>query len=79
MPDLKPPEVTLFHTDGCHLCEMAAELLSAMQLNFVHQDICDDEQLAECYGIRIPVLATASGQELNWPFDEAAVKQFLGV
>ncbi|MCL2914146.1 glutaredoxin family protein [Shewanella corallii] len=79
MPETSVSALTLYHTDGCHLCEMAAELLSAMQLNFVHQDICDDEQLAERYGIRIPVLATESGQELNWPFDEAAVKQFLGV
>ena len=79
MPETSVSALILYHTDGCHLCEMAAELLSAMQLNFVHQDICDDELLAERYGIRIPVLATASGQELNWPFDEAAVKQFLGV
>ncbi|MGI2258400.1 glutaredoxin family protein [Shewanella sp. GXUN23E] len=84
MPDKVIPqpllaELTLFHTDGCHLCEMAAELLNAMQLSVVHQDICDDELLAERYGVRIPVLATGAGQELNWPFDEAAVKQFLGV
>lgn len=79
MPDPSMSELTLYHTDGCHLCEMAAALLSGMQLSFVHQDICDDEQLAERYGIRIPVLATASGEELNWPFDKAAIKQFLGV
>ena len=72
------PDLILYHTEGCHLCELAAEILNDMQIDFIHQDICDDEQLVAGYGTRIPVLVSASGQELNWPFDTLAVKQFLG-
>ncbi|MBV7317486.1 glutaredoxin family protein [Shewanella sp. NIFS-20-20] len=73
------PELILYHTDGCHLCEQAAAMLASAQLPFIHQDICDDEALAERYGISIPVLARQdSEQELCWPFDLAAVVAFVG-
>lgn len=42
-------------------------------------DICDDDNLAEQYGIRIPVVKIADSQsELNWPFDLEALEEFLG-
>ena len=40
---------TLYHTDGCHLCEMADELLIAANASFVAKDIMDSEQLIELY------------------------------
>ena len=36
---------TLYHTDGCHLCEMADELLVAANVSFAAKDIMDSEQL----------------------------------
>ena len=69
--------LTLFGTDGCHLCEEAEELLRGLQLSYDAIDICDDEEHAARYGITIPVLRREDGGELNWPFDQAAVREFL--
>jgi len=63
----------LYGTSGCHLCEQATEILTALAShNFRWQeiDISDEDLLLNRYGSRIPVLRdTSSGQELNWPFD----------
>lgn len=64
--------LTLYGTLGCHLCDEAEALLrkaaSARQLEWRYVDIADDAALIERYGERIPVLATAGGQEVGWPF-----------
>ncbi|WP_299806313.1 glutaredoxin family protein [uncultured Shewanella sp.] len=71
--------VILYHTDACHLCELAAELLIQSGIKYDALDICDDENLAEQYGIRIPVVKIVDSQsELNWPFDLEALEEFLG-
>ena len=48
-----------------------------MRLRLV--DIADSDALMERYGTRIPVLANAAllGEEIGWPFDEAAVRGLL--
>ncbi|MGB0895594.1 MAG: glutaredoxin family protein [Parashewanella sp.] len=69
----------LYHTDGCHLCELAAELLQQANISYRHVDICDDELLAEKYGIRIPVVSdTQTNKELGWPFDMDSLQEFTG-
>lgn len=64
-------QVTLYTTEGCHLCELAVELLTAItppvEINAV--EIGDDDDLVEQYGVRIPVVEFASGKQLNWPFN----------
>ncbi|GIU48068.1 thioredoxin family protein [Shewanella sairae] len=71
--------VILYHTDACHLCELAADLLNQANVPYSMIDICDDQTLAEQYGIRIPVVKLVETQtELNWPFDLEALKEFLG-
>lgn len=70
----------LYGTDGCHLCELAEQLLAGLdQLVAVKQvDIIDDERLVEAYGTTIPVIKnTQSGIEMNWPFDAAQLANFL--
>ncbi|MFT5788647.1 MAG: hypothetical protein ACI8SJ_000754 [Shewanella sp.] len=75
----KASSIILYHTDACHLCELAAGLLQQAQVTFVAQDICDNEQLAEDYGTRIPVIKKAAcNSELSWPFDLEALEEFLG-
>ena len=69
--------LTLFGTDGCHLCEEAEALLRGLHLSFESIDICDNEEHAARYGVTIPVLRREDGGELNWPFDQAAVTDFL--
>ena len=70
--------LTLYTTPGCHLCELAEDILYAEGLRFDPVDIADDLDLIKRYGVRIPVLAHPDGRELGWPFDATAVCQWLG-
>ncbi|WMC12132.1 glutaredoxin family protein [Oceanimonas pelagia] len=62
--------LTLFSTDGCHLCEQAWTLLeqTGLAVNAEIKDIIDNDQWLDAYRIRIPVLRRADGAELDWPF-----------
>lgn len=75
-------EMLLMSTLGCHLCDVAAEILvhhmdpGRFVVDVV--EIADDDRLLEQYGVRIPVLVDeASGKELGWPFDEEQLRLFL--
>lgn len=74
-------QVSLFTTAGCHLCEQAYALLkqvsTAYPLEIVCVEIGDDDKLLEQYGLRIPVVQTVAGSELNWPFTELELNQFI--
>ena len=63
----------LYQRDDCHLCDQAIELLA--RLRFAEPEsvfIDDDPELEARYGLRVPVLRdTATGLELDWPFDPA--------
>ncbi|KAB2936348.1 MAG: glutaredoxin family protein [Candidatus Contendobacter sp.] len=71
------PWLALYATGGCHLCEQADTLIRAVAtVAFRTVEIADDEDLLERYGVRIPVLRRLdTGEELNWPFDAAAVRR----
>lgn len=76
------PECQLFGTLGCHLCELAEDVVmplvydGGLMVELV--DIADSEQTVEAYGLRIPVLRRVdTGLELDWPFDTEQVKHFL--
>ncbi|MDP5291956.1 glutaredoxin family protein [Oceanimonas sp. CHS3-5] len=62
--------LTLFSTDGCHLCEQAWGLLeqTGLAADTDIKDIIDNEQWLDAYRIRIPVLRREDGAELDWPF-----------
>ncbi|NOI75528.1 glutaredoxin family protein [Vibrio coralliilyticus] len=70
--------ITLYSTEGCHLCEMAFDLTK--QLNISDQveivDIAFDDELFSRYGVTIPVL-NYQGNELNWPFDLQQLQLWL--
>lgn len=72
-------QITLYHTQGCHLCEKARDLLWPLlsrgyQLHEV--DIADSDDLIDAYGVRIPVISV-DDRELGWPFDQTKLMQFL--
>ena len=74
-------ELTFYSNPGCHLCEEAAQLLQGRhegyRLNTI--EIEGDLALVYRYGVRIPVLRREdTGAELDWPFDETALSEFLG-
>ena len=73
-------QLVLYSTSHCHLCETAQRLLSnhnhAFGLNII--DIAENEILLAQYGTRIPVLLSLdNASELNWPFDEIKLNEFL--
>ncbi len=73
-------ELVLYSTTHCHLCERAEALIvnycHAFNLNII--DIADNDLLLAQYGTRIPVLLSIdNASELNWPFDEITLKEFL--
>lgn len=70
--------LTLYSTEGCHLCEMAFSLITdvglAEQTDIV--DIAFDDELFFRYGVTIPVLKYQDS-ELNWPFDSEQLTNWL--
>lgn len=69
-------------TVGCHLCDVAEQLIASsvdMQKYAIYQvDIADDDDLVERYGVKIPVLLDLeSKEELEWPFDQSQLLEFL--
>ena len=73
--------VTLYTGPHCHLCEQAKTvlypLLSERQLQLVEINIQESDDLKERYGIRIPVVALANGQEKGWPFTASQIRRML--
>jgi hypothetical protein len=81
---MSDPELELYSTSACHLCEQAEALLAVIvpQSRLAWQcyvvDIADDDELLERYGTRIPVLRRCdTGTELSWPFDASQLLVFL--
>jgi len=72
----------LYGTSACHLCEMAASMLTCQATttgdwDFEEVDISESEMLFERYGLRIPVLQHPDNRELNWPFSQPQLQAFL--
>ncbi|MDT8428146.1 MAG: glutaredoxin family protein [Pseudomonadales bacterium] len=74
------PELILYTTSGCHLCEQAEELLLTQLTGFTLRkiDISDAETMVSTYGLRIPVLGIPGTKaELDWPFNALDVADYL--
>lgn len=72
-------EFVLYQRDYCHLCDQAVAVLAqAHAPDFESVWVDDSEELAGRYGTRVPVLRDVrDGRELDWPFDETAVRHFI--
>lgn len=72
--------LTLYQRDDCPLCDQALAVLAAARVpDFESVWIDDDATLEARYGTRVPVLRDeASGAELDWPFEEAGLRAFVG-
>lgn len=68
----------LYQRDRCHLCDLALDVLAAARVpEFDTVFIDDDDALEARYGLRVPVLCDDErGDELDWPFDAARVRNF---
>lgn len=74
--------IYLYSTPGCHLCDIAREILCPLLTHFSlyleEIDIAASDALIERYGVRIPVLKSPQHlDELGWPFDSAQATEFL--
>ena len=72
----------LYGTSACHLCELAHNMLQVQQstmggFNVEELDVSDSDALFECYGVRIPVLQHPDKRELDWPFSQPELRDFL--
>ena len=69
----------LYQRDDCHLCDLALDVLAVARVpEFESVFIDGDAGLEDRYGVRVPVLReTASGAELDWPFDAEQVRRFI--
>ena len=62
----------LYTTLGCHLCSQLEALLATLcagEYRLERVEISEDDALMARYGVRIPVLADAEGNELDRGFD----------
>ena len=71
----------LLGTSGCHLCDVAEQLLSQFQavqpISYQYVDIADfDEALMMEFATTIPVILTPS-KRLNYPFSVLDLQQLL--
>jgi hypothetical protein len=69
----------LYQRDYCHLCDQALAVLAQARLpDFDSIWVDDSQELERRYGTRVPVLRDVrDGRELDWPFDETAVRGFI--
>jgi hypothetical protein len=72
--------LTLYQRDDCHLCDLALDVLAQARVpDFASVFIDADAELEARFGERVPVLSDdASGRELDWPFDAATLREFIG-
>ena len=70
----------LFQRDDCHLCDLALDLLAQVRAPEFDSVFIDDDAVLEArYGERVPVLRDEDGErELDWPFDAATLRAWLG-
>ena len=71
----------LFTGTDCHLCDVAKQMLrqhsqSALDISEINVKV--ERDFFHEYGARIPVLKnTDNNAELEWPFDEQSLKEFI--
>lgn len=68
--------LTLYGTEGCHLCHEAQSMLLQMGTTWQDVDIIDHPHLLQRYETRIPVLQSQN-RELDWPFTQQDILQLL--
>jgi hypothetical protein len=77
------PRVTLVGKPGCHLCDDARAVISAvcveMDEEFVERSIYDDPELADQYWEQIPVTLVDGVQHDFWRVDPDRLRNALTV
>jgi glutaredoxin len=75
------PTLTLYHREGCHLCEAMLQALRGLQtrldFDLELQDIDRDPQLAQRYDEWVPVLLCGEQEICHYYLDQPALEAFL--
>jgi glutaredoxin len=71
------PEVVLYTRQGCHLCEIAAELLARHRLEVQKVDIDQQPELRERYNECVPVVVIDGRERFRGRVDELLLRRIL--
>ena len=71
------PEITLYHAQGCHLCEKARDVLDRVGVAYESIDITGDDGLEERYREWLPVVEIDGTRAFVYYVDEAALRRKL--
>jgi len=78
---VEPPRVTVYMRPGCHLCDVAREIIERVCLDlgesYVEIDIDSDPALLAAYGEEIPVTLVDGARHDFWRVDEARLRAAL--
>jgi glutaredoxin len=72
------PKVTLFHGQGCSLCDRARAQLDRLGVAYEAVDITGDEALEARYRAWLPVVEINGQRAFVYTIDEAALLRKLG-
>ncbi len=70
-------DIVLYSRPGCHLCDIAADLLARYHLKFEVVDIDADPQLRECYNQCVPVVVIDGKERFRGRVDELLLRRIL--
>ncbi len=70
-------DIVLYSRQGCHLCDVAAEILSRNRLAFEVVDIDADPQLRERYNECVPVVVIDGKERFRGRIDELLLRRIL--
>ena len=79
---MSTPRVTLYSRPGCHLCDVAREVIERVCADlgeeYVEIAIDDDPQLRERFTDEVPVTFVDGRQHDFWRVDETRLRAALG-
>jgi glutaredoxin len=80
-PPVTPRRLTLLSRRGCHLCDDARSVLSAVAaesgVGWDELDVDADVRLADEYGDRVPVVLLDGGEHAYWRVDADRLRAAL--
>jgi hypothetical protein len=75
------PRITLISKPGCHLCDLAREVIERVAadlgVRWVELSILDDPELSAAYWEQIPVTLVDGAQHDYWRVDESRLRRAL--
>ncbi len=75
------PRITLISKPGCHLCDLAREVIERVAadlgVQWVELSILDDQELSAAYSEQIPVTLVDGAQHDYWRVDESRLRRAL--